>query len=256
MANTSCLIETNIRSKFNVKQHHTVLCQCCVQWPLTSPSPVRLSLDSESDSSDGSHSPSRGLAPPPQKHNSTNNKVSHRDMMSGRFSVLMFILIISNITVSSVSSAGFGQKESWFLFPLREGVEEGIRQGRKGKSNFFLFPLFHTHAHTYVHTVLCHFSTSALINSRQRSGQWIDPDVQTDSGLWTLPNEKSLHPFLWGDDLCHDKALLSWSVILLRIQTHAQFWRCCWDVDESHFSFTLNNYKAPLRSNTCIIKTF
>lgn len=35
--------------------------------------------------------------------------------------------------------AGFGQKESRFLLPLREGVEEGIRQGRKGKSTFFCF---------------------------------------------------------------------------------------------------------------------
>ncbi|XP_034036047.1 protein ENL isoform X2 [Thalassophryne amazonica] len=38
----------------------------------------RLSLDSESDSSDGSHRPSRDPAPPPQKHNSSNNKVSGR----------------------------------------------------------------------------------------------------------------------------------------------------------------------------------
>uniref|UniRef100_A0A3Q2WG30 MLLT1 super elongation complex subunit a n=2 Tax=Haplochromini TaxID=319058 RepID=A0A3Q2WG30_HAPBU len=38
----------------------------------------RLSLDSESDSSDGSHRPSRDPAPPPQKHSSSNNKVSHR----------------------------------------------------------------------------------------------------------------------------------------------------------------------------------
>lgn len=43
--------------------------------------PVRLSLDSESDSSDGSHSPSRDPAPPPQKHNSSNNKVSHTDLV-------------------------------------------------------------------------------------------------------------------------------------------------------------------------------
>ncbi|XP_047231841.1 protein ENL isoform X2 [Girardinichthys multiradiatus] len=35
----------------------------------------RLSLDSESDSSDGSHRPSRDPAPPPQKHSSSNNKV-------------------------------------------------------------------------------------------------------------------------------------------------------------------------------------
>ncbi|XP_013862709.1 protein ENL [Austrofundulus limnaeus] len=35
----------------------------------------RLSLDSESDSSDGSHRPSRDPAPPPQKHSSSNIKV-------------------------------------------------------------------------------------------------------------------------------------------------------------------------------------
>ncbi|XP_007550990.1 protein ENL isoform X1 [Poecilia formosa] len=35
----------------------------------------RLSLDSESDSSDESHRPSRDPAPPPQKHGSSNNKV-------------------------------------------------------------------------------------------------------------------------------------------------------------------------------------
>ncbi|KAM6921906.1 protein ENL [Xenentodon cancila] len=35
----------------------------------------RLSLDSESDSSEGSHRPSRDPAPPPQKHSSSNNKV-------------------------------------------------------------------------------------------------------------------------------------------------------------------------------------
>ncbi|XP_072245267.1 protein ENL isoform X4 [Leuresthes tenuis] len=35
----------------------------------------RLSLDSESDSSDGSHRPGRDPAPPPQKHSSSNNKV-------------------------------------------------------------------------------------------------------------------------------------------------------------------------------------
>ncbi|XP_074524037.1 protein ENL isoform X2 [Halichoeres trimaculatus] len=45
----------------------------------------RLSLDSESDSSDGSHSPSRGLAPPPQKHNSSNNKVSGRKSPDSSF---------------------------------------------------------------------------------------------------------------------------------------------------------------------------
>lgn len=39
---------------------------------------VRLSLDSESDSSDGSHRPSRDPAPPPQKHSSSNNKVRLR----------------------------------------------------------------------------------------------------------------------------------------------------------------------------------
>ncbi|KAM6963389.1 protein ENL [Aplochiton taeniatus] len=38
----------------------------------------RLSLDSESDSSDGSHRPSRDPVPPPQKHSSSNNKVSGR----------------------------------------------------------------------------------------------------------------------------------------------------------------------------------
>lgn len=50
-------------------------------WPGPCP-PVRLSLDSESDSSDGSHSPSRDPAPPPQKHNSSNNKVSPADLIS------------------------------------------------------------------------------------------------------------------------------------------------------------------------------
>ncbi|XP_076582421.1 protein ENL isoform X1 [Chaetodon auriga] len=45
----------------------------------------RLSLDSESDSSDGSHSPSRDPAPPPQKHNSSNNKVSGRKSPDSSF---------------------------------------------------------------------------------------------------------------------------------------------------------------------------
>lgn len=48
-------------------------------WPRPRP-PLRLSLDSESDSSDGSHRPSRDPAPPPQKHSSSNNKVSHTDL--------------------------------------------------------------------------------------------------------------------------------------------------------------------------------
>ncbi|XP_066552045.1 protein ENL isoform X2 [Amia ocellicauda] len=39
---------------------------------------TRLSLDSESDSSDESHLPSRDPLPPPQKHSSSNNKVSGR----------------------------------------------------------------------------------------------------------------------------------------------------------------------------------
>ncbi|KAL1022926.1 hypothetical protein UPYG_G00034290 [Umbra pygmaea] len=38
----------------------------------------RLSLDSDSDSSDGSHRPSRDPVPPPQKHSSSNNKVTGR----------------------------------------------------------------------------------------------------------------------------------------------------------------------------------
>ncbi|XP_066500369.1 protein ENL isoform X2 [Hoplias malabaricus] len=38
----------------------------------------RLSLDSESDSSDGAHRPSRDPLPPPQKHTSSNNKVPGR----------------------------------------------------------------------------------------------------------------------------------------------------------------------------------
>ncbi|XP_035636903.1 protein ENL-like isoform X1 [Oncorhynchus keta] len=38
----------------------------------------RLSLDSESDSSEGSHRPSRDPAPPPQKHSSSNNKILGR----------------------------------------------------------------------------------------------------------------------------------------------------------------------------------
>ncbi|XP_042370856.1 protein ENL isoform X1 [Plectropomus leopardus] len=45
----------------------------------------RLSLDSESDSSDGSHSPSRDPAPPPQKHSSSNNKVSGRKSPDSSF---------------------------------------------------------------------------------------------------------------------------------------------------------------------------
>lgn len=52
--------------------------------------PVRLSLDSESDSSDGSHRPSRDPVPPPQKHSSSNNKVKHRlwGSLPGRLSPL------------------------------------------------------------------------------------------------------------------------------------------------------------------------
>ncbi|XP_063748207.1 protein ENL isoform X2 [Eleginops maclovinus] len=45
----------------------------------------RLSLDSESDSSDGSHSPGRDSARPPQKHNSSNNKVSGRKSPDSSF---------------------------------------------------------------------------------------------------------------------------------------------------------------------------
>lgn len=45
----------------------------------------RLSLDSESDSSDGSHSPSRDPAPPPQKHSSSNNKVPGRKSPDSSF---------------------------------------------------------------------------------------------------------------------------------------------------------------------------
>ncbi|XP_010778923.1 protein ENL, partial [Notothenia coriiceps] len=45
----------------------------------------RLSLDSESDSSDGSHSPSRDSARPPQKHSSSNNKVSGRKSPDSSF---------------------------------------------------------------------------------------------------------------------------------------------------------------------------
>ncbi|KAG7230573.1 hypothetical protein INR49_025290 [Caranx melampygus] len=45
----------------------------------------RLSLDSESDSSDGSHRPSRDPAPPPQKHSSSNNKVSGRKSPDSSF---------------------------------------------------------------------------------------------------------------------------------------------------------------------------
>ncbi|XP_061635881.1 protein ENL isoform X4 [Phyllopteryx taeniolatus] len=46
---------------------------------------ARLSLDSESDSSDGSHRPSRDPAPPPQKHSSSNNKVSGRKSPDSSF---------------------------------------------------------------------------------------------------------------------------------------------------------------------------
>ncbi|XP_028259626.1 protein ENL isoform X2 [Parambassis ranga] len=45
----------------------------------------RLSLDSESDSSDGSHRPSRDPVPPPQKHSSSNNKVSVRKSPDSSF---------------------------------------------------------------------------------------------------------------------------------------------------------------------------
>ncbi|XP_061681797.1 protein ENL isoform X1 [Syngnathoides biaculeatus] len=45
----------------------------------------RLSLDSESDSSDGSHRPGRDPAPPPQKHSSSNNKVSGRKSPDSSF---------------------------------------------------------------------------------------------------------------------------------------------------------------------------
>ncbi|XP_077463741.1 protein ENL isoform X3 [Stigmatopora argus] len=45
----------------------------------------RLSLDSESDSSDGSHRPSRDPVPPPQKHSSSNNKVSGRKSPDSSF---------------------------------------------------------------------------------------------------------------------------------------------------------------------------
>ncbi|XP_077439239.1 protein ENL isoform X4 [Vanacampus margaritifer] len=45
----------------------------------------RLSLDSESDSSDGSHRPSRDPAPPPQKHSSSNNKLSGRKSPDSSF---------------------------------------------------------------------------------------------------------------------------------------------------------------------------
>ncbi|XP_029002876.1 protein ENL isoform X1 [Betta splendens] len=45
----------------------------------------RLSLDSESDSSDGSHRPSRDPAPPPQKHSSSNNKVPVRKSPDSSF---------------------------------------------------------------------------------------------------------------------------------------------------------------------------
>ncbi|XP_053705599.1 protein ENL isoform X1 [Synchiropus splendidus] len=45
----------------------------------------RLSLDSESDSSDGSHRPSRDTAPPPQKHSSSNNKVLGRKSPDSSF---------------------------------------------------------------------------------------------------------------------------------------------------------------------------
>ncbi|CAL1594151.1 unnamed protein product [Knipowitschia caucasica] len=51
----------------------------------TNPGNSRLSLDSESDSSDGSHRPSREPAPPPPKHNSNNNKVSGRKSPDSTF---------------------------------------------------------------------------------------------------------------------------------------------------------------------------
>ncbi|XP_055020956.1 protein ENL isoform X2 [Boleophthalmus pectinirostris] len=51
----------------------------------TNPGNSRLSLDSESDSSDGSHRPSRDPAPPAQKHASNNNKVSGRKSPDSTF---------------------------------------------------------------------------------------------------------------------------------------------------------------------------
>lgn len=54
---------------------------------------------------------------------------------------------------------GFGQKESRFLLPLREGVEEGIRQGRKGKSTFFCF---NSHPHPQ-RLCSCWISTEASV---------------------------------------------------------------------------------------------
>lgn len=51
----------------------------------TNPGNSRLSLDSESDSSDGSHRPSRDPAPPPHKHTSSNNKVSGRKSPDSTF---------------------------------------------------------------------------------------------------------------------------------------------------------------------------
>lgn len=42
------------------------------------------------------------------------------------------------LSLATVFPAGFRQKEPRLLVPLGEGVEEGIRQGRKGKSTFLL----------------------------------------------------------------------------------------------------------------------
>lgn len=80
-----CVLESNnnnkkvsVTSTFKAELHDNVRYQFVCDWPLTSPClSVSLSLDSESDSSDGSHRPSRDPAPPPQKHSSSNNKVSH-----------------------------------------------------------------------------------------------------------------------------------------------------------------------------------
>lgn len=59
---------------------------------------------------------------------------------------------------SNMFSAGFWQKESRFLISLREGVEEGIRQGRKGKSNFLCF---NSHPHIHIQ-FFCQYSMNSI----------------------------------------------------------------------------------------------
>lgn len=64
---------------------------------------------------------------------------------------------------SNMFSAGFWPKESRFLISLREGVEEGIRQGRKGKSNFLCF---NSHPHIHIRC-FCQYSMNSIWSDGQ-----------------------------------------------------------------------------------------